>query len=340
MEQLKILVQQSLEKKGVLREIKASLRKHVFEVIQKETSSKAEHVNEKIKNLHTDEKAKLCLDLIREFLVFYELDYTLSLLKVEAEIQPEHLRPPKRPSLGLKFGLNAQKPNPDTSLLEQILTYNKTSIITETDNQDNIQKKTPRHKTGKNTKLQPTKVHELAPLIQKKIPSINTKTSQQIKPFQSSQEVNQKPKPIKSSPEIKIPAVVQEHNLIEQLKQSVESDFMTTSNTNVIPEIKPSKAEVSDDYDGLFDDLGKNHTNDQIAAQTTEITDIDERLKALDQEEDLLRQEISKVEDAPVTIDFTRDAKKTDASWDDDEEEDDYGIEFDIPEATDSDVSD
>jgi len=117
MDQLKCLVQHTLEKKGVLRKLKSDLRKHVFAVIEGEPTIEGKQCLIPFEQPET----RRCFDLIREFLAFYKLEYTLSLLQSEAGIPRESCYLPARSTTATEFGLGAQKPKPEKSLLEELV---------------------------------------------------------------------------------------------------------------------------------------------------------------------------------------------------------------------------
>ena len=91
MDELKNLVIQSLETNGVLGQVRAQLRSCVFKVIdnqdqveQKKSSFHWE--NPKAKFLREQKQSTLMAELIREFLEFYRLDYTLAIYKPETNL--------------------------------------------------------------------------------------------------------------------------------------------------------------------------------------------------------------------------------------------------------------
>ncbi|CAI2378610.1 unnamed protein product [Moneuplotes crassus] len=95
MDELKNLVIQTLETNGILGEIRAKLRSSVFKVIDSNDPAhkeKAMHWENSLaqKVLETTESA-LAADLIREYLEFYRLDYTLSIMIPEANLKQDPL---------------------------------------------------------------------------------------------------------------------------------------------------------------------------------------------------------------------------------------------------------
>ncbi len=95
MDELKNLVIQTLETNGILGQIRAKLRSSVFKVIDNNDPAhkdKAMHWENPLaqKVLETTESA-LAADLIREYLEFYRLDYTLSIMIPEANLKQDPL---------------------------------------------------------------------------------------------------------------------------------------------------------------------------------------------------------------------------------------------------------
>jgi hypothetical protein len=119
-DELKEIVAQSLEAKGVLAKLRvrracsptarrfvirtlhhmidvflicaavmqAQIRKHVFDVIEENSpGSKSDSAeNDKLALIRTTPTDVLALDLVREFLDYYELDYTTSVFHAEARV--------------------------------------------------------------------------------------------------------------------------------------------------------------------------------------------------------------------------------------------------------------
>lgn len=112
------LVKDTLEKKGVLRMMKAQLRKHVYDVIHEE-EQESERPTEPVM-LTKDEADQIVLDLVRDYLAFHKLDYTLSILKSEAGLEniPDK---PNRSLLATKLRLGALRPTPTDPLLKKIV---------------------------------------------------------------------------------------------------------------------------------------------------------------------------------------------------------------------------
>lgn len=88
-DELKGVISRTLEAKGVLAKIRAELRKHVFEAIdeQEQQSAEPEDVCPQLTSIKSTALDSTALDLVKEFLSFYELDYTLSVLTSEARLK-------------------------------------------------------------------------------------------------------------------------------------------------------------------------------------------------------------------------------------------------------------
>ena len=124
MDELKNLVIQTLETNGILGQIRAKLRSSVFKVIDNNDPSgkeRAMHWENPLaqKVLETTE-SELAADLIKEYLEFYRLDYSLSILIPEANLKQD---PMNRDELVKKAEI--ENANQDEPLLVQILKERK-----------------------------------------------------------------------------------------------------------------------------------------------------------------------------------------------------------------------
>lgn len=126
MDELKNLVIQTLEANGILGQIRAKLRSSVFKVIDNNDPSgkeRALHWENPFaqKVLETTESA-LAADLIREYMEFYKLDYSLSIFIPEANLKQD---PVDRKSLVERSEVD--KPSDKEPLLVQLLKQKKSS---------------------------------------------------------------------------------------------------------------------------------------------------------------------------------------------------------------------
>jgi hypothetical protein len=64
----------------------AQIRKHVFDVIEEQDSGNKAAENDKVALIRHTPTDQLTLQLVREFLDFYELDYTASVFHSEARV--------------------------------------------------------------------------------------------------------------------------------------------------------------------------------------------------------------------------------------------------------------
>jgi hypothetical protein len=85
MEELKGVVTNALEKKGILAKIRAELRASVFEAIDEQGSATntglASQRTEKLQKLQESESGLMVTHLVHEFLEWCGLDYTLKVCK-------------------------------------------------------------------------------------------------------------------------------------------------------------------------------------------------------------------------------------------------------------------
>ena len=91
MDELKNLVIQTLETNGILGQLRAQLRSCVFKVIdnqeQVEKGQSSFHwENPAAKKVMQTASGVVCAELIREFLEFYRLDYTLQIYVPEVNL--------------------------------------------------------------------------------------------------------------------------------------------------------------------------------------------------------------------------------------------------------------
>ena len=90
LDDLKQLVTKSLEAKGILGKLRAQLRKHVIDVIDNQQTQNNDH-NEKILTISNTIEKKMIINLFKDYLEFYGLDYTLSIFLSESQISTDEL---------------------------------------------------------------------------------------------------------------------------------------------------------------------------------------------------------------------------------------------------------
>ena len=84
MDDLKNLVIQTLEEEGTLGALRAQLRSRVFKAIEKNAEPAAKQAagfqwqNPIASKIHESEDSKLVAQLVREYLEYYRMEYTLS----------------------------------------------------------------------------------------------------------------------------------------------------------------------------------------------------------------------------------------------------------------------
>lgn len=110
-DELKNLVLQSLEGAGVLGQIRAHLRSCVFKIVeQQDPSSKSNSYfmrgNPLAQKAIETETGKICAELIKEFMEFYHLDYSLNIFTPELNLENQ---PVKKDEIQAKLGLADKK---------------------------------------------------------------------------------------------------------------------------------------------------------------------------------------------------------------------------------------
>jgi hypothetical protein len=109
MEELKNIVIQTLESNGILGNLRAQLRASVFKVIDSQDKNLKDGCGFQWENplapkiIETVE-GEMCIDIIREFLEFYRMDYTLSTFLPECSLSQE---PKTRGEIENRVGLNS-----------------------------------------------------------------------------------------------------------------------------------------------------------------------------------------------------------------------------------------
>lgn len=123
MDELKNLVIQTLEDDGTLGTLRAQLRSRVFKAIEKNAEPAAKQAagfqwqNPAAAKVHESEEAKLISLMIKDYLDYYRMEYTLSVYMPEAALQNEPL--PSREDLASRAGLQQSKA--DEPLLVKML---------------------------------------------------------------------------------------------------------------------------------------------------------------------------------------------------------------------------
>eukprot|EP01084_Bolivina_argentea_P093039 167347_1 len=120
-DQLKKIVSKTLEKNGILAKTQAQLRKQVFEVLSINETENKSNGNLSSQIDENDIYDQFTMAVIRDFLECHHLDYTLSLMNTELQNKLELTQHITRNEIASKLGLGAQKPNPDSSLLKQLI---------------------------------------------------------------------------------------------------------------------------------------------------------------------------------------------------------------------------
>lgn len=111
MDSMKDLVIQALESKGVLGQIRANLRSAVFKIVDDQDQQfnmgcGLKWENKKLYRILETKVGQLLSEIIREFMEYFRMDYSLSIFIPECGISPERLN--KEEILG-KLGVKADK---------------------------------------------------------------------------------------------------------------------------------------------------------------------------------------------------------------------------------------
>ncbi|XP_011410111.1 PREDICTED: FGFR1 oncogene partner-like [Amphimedon queenslandica] len=115
--ELRDLVAQTLESQGVLGSIRAQLRASVVLALEEQESKTKPHslVNKRLTSFLKTKDGQITVGLVREFLEFFELDFTCSVFDPETNVLKSYKG---RNQLAADIGL---KDNTDTPLLHDVL---------------------------------------------------------------------------------------------------------------------------------------------------------------------------------------------------------------------------
>jgi hypothetical protein len=133
MEEMKNLVIQSLETRGVLGQIRAQLRSSVFKIVDEQDQKfnmgcGLKWENNLLYKITEQKLGTLSAELMREYMEFFKMDYSLSVFIPECSISPERLKREEMfAKLGLKF--NQMNNNGDFPMINFIIFYFIESVI-------------------------------------------------------------------------------------------------------------------------------------------------------------------------------------------------------------------
>jgi len=126
--ELKDMVTQLLESSGILGKMKAQLRAHVYTTLESNHVPKHSKLsNQSLTNFLSSTSGRLIFCLVREFLEFFELDFTLSVFDPETKIGKD-LRYRGRSKLIDSLGLT-ELVDKNSPLLSEIMRLSKVSVL-------------------------------------------------------------------------------------------------------------------------------------------------------------------------------------------------------------------
>lgn len=133
MEEMKNLVIQTLETKGILGQIRAKLRSAVFKVVDDQDNRMNSQPsgcglkweNPNLYKIKETSIGGLTAEMIREYMEYFRMDYSLSVFIPECSISPERI---KKDELHARLGLNVSGFNSDFPFIYFIIHYFMESI--------------------------------------------------------------------------------------------------------------------------------------------------------------------------------------------------------------------
>ncbi len=128
--ELRDLVATTLQSCGVLGKIKAQLRSNVYLALEgeDELKQKSTHLNPKLDDFANTSEGRLVMQLIREFLTFFNLDFTQSVFEPEA-MEGRHVSSRNREKLIESLGFAPENLNTELPLLSEIVKLSKVSVL-------------------------------------------------------------------------------------------------------------------------------------------------------------------------------------------------------------------
>lgn len=128
--ELKDMVTQLLDSNGVLNKLKAQLRAHVYTALESgRVNPKSNLLNPALKEFLNSTSGRLVLCLVREFLEFFQLDFTLAVFDPEAGVGGKDvLRHRSRNKLIDTLGLT-ELVDPKAPLISEIMRLSKVSVL-------------------------------------------------------------------------------------------------------------------------------------------------------------------------------------------------------------------
>ncbi len=139
MEEMKNLVIQTLETRGILGQIRAKLRSAVFKIVDDQdqrtntqlTGCGLKWENPNLFKIKETSIAGLTAEMIRDYMEYFRMDYSLSVFIPECSISPERL---KKDEINARLGLNPGAINSDIPFIYYIIHYFLESVQNEPDN--------------------------------------------------------------------------------------------------------------------------------------------------------------------------------------------------------------
>lgn len=118
--ELRDLVSQTLETNGVLGKLRAQLRASVFLALDEQdpVKHKAPFRNQDFKRFASSNEGQQILDVVREFLQFFNLEYSLAVFNAEADCSPE---PVVRKTLAKQLELTESTETSRQPLISEVL---------------------------------------------------------------------------------------------------------------------------------------------------------------------------------------------------------------------------
>ncbi|PFX16820.1 FGFR1 oncogene partner-like isoform X2 [Stylophora pistillata] len=221
--ELRDMVAQTLESKGVLGKIRAQLRASVFLALEEQDGSegKIQLVNPELKKFLNTSEGRLVTGLVREFLEYFDLDFSIAVFDPETNFSDKY---PGRNNLARELKLNDVDNTSGSPLLAEVL--KRLSPVT-----NGEVKTSPRHSAANSPRsISPPNSNKISSPRPSKIP-------QRVRDEKSSKsDKNQ-------------------DSLLEKLNSDKELNSLSDSRRDKSGNRSPDVTIASDDGDDIFADI-------------------------------------------------------------------------------------
>ena len=282
MEEMKELIIQSLETKGVLGQIRAHLRSAVFKVVddqdqQFNTGCGLKWENKTLYKILETKIGTLLAEIIREFMEYFRMDYSLSIFIPECGISPERLN--RKEILG-KLGIMSNPANDKFTaglhlpLLYYIINYFISELKANPDKVIDSIKKSQNDLESKTDEIIEKNLSEFSKnqkIEEENIPLSNNSREQNINNI-NAPNLNQNTNKAEIAPDMKKDNLNKESNKVDEKNEEIEPKKIENDKKKNDKDKEENKSEKNKE--------SKNETQsiEEIGEEIIDIEDINDSL--------------------------------------------------------------